>query len=177
MNAHSIISTIKLTADERKAVKASQARLAVLPAIEDALRDPADAVQQGRASGLWDSICDTADAFVQEPSATNLDAHLAVLAKVDLVTRHRAALDDLGRRAVAAAQAPLAAVADAVLDRAGAELDRLATEGRPHAESAGLSAEHQAKVAGVRAELGGERTAAREWPGAAAWLANHGLID
>jgi hypothetical protein len=176
MTASDIIQNTKLTPEESKAVKAAKAQLANLPALEAAFRDPEEAVVEGKPSGLYDHMCETAEAFTVDPTIENFKSHLAVLAEIDLVRRHRTKLLDLGYRAIATAHEPLRAVAAGVLDRAAAEIQKRAAAGAEHAKAAGLEKEHEVKIAQVQAQLEAERAEAfAEFPGVAAWLAGHGL--
>jgi len=176
MNAVDIIQNTKLTPEESKTIKASKTKLANLPALEATFRDPEEAVTEGRPSGLYDQMCETAEAFTVDPTIENFKAHLAVLAEIDLVRRHRANLLDMGYRAITAAHEPLRAVAAGVLDRAAEEIQKRAAAGAEHAKAAGLEKEHEVKIAQVQAQLEAERAEAfAEFPGVAAWLAGHGL--
>ena len=170
MTSRSIIENIKLTADEKKALKNSKDRLALLTALEPQTRLPADASYQCE---LWDKVCSTGAQFCETPTVENLRAHLAVLNEIDSLEKHKQVIRELGGRAVEQARAPLAAVHAGVLDRATASLDADVASKREPAQSAGLLAELEAGSAKVRAEIQAHRAA--ESP--ADWLADFGFTD
>lgn len=176
MNVKSIIAAQKLTTSEKKLVADSAAKMKTLTELSDRYRPREEAVLQGRVSGLQDAQDQAGEAFIADPTAEKFQAFLTALAEADLIERNKPLLSDIGRRADIEARGALSQVADGVLERAAAELDKLAAERRPSAEAAGLLPEHEAKFQAAKLDLERERQAIREWPGAGAWLESHGLI-
>ena len=176
MNVKAIIAAQKLTSSERKLVADCNAKLKTLTELSDRYRPREEAIIHGRVSGLQDNQDRAGEAFIADPTPEKFKVFLTALAESQIIESNRAIMQDIGMRADAEARGSLASVADAVLQRASAELDKLADERRGPAEAAGLLAEHQAKFEQARRELDREKAASREWPGPAAWLESHNLI-